>query len=469
MLSKENLYSKFPIIVQNIAVSFYGYNWKRRRFGGVFKDELKLFKDRENFTSNQWSDYQTQELRNLLCHAFETVPFYNKKYKQCGFTLSSFKRFELYHLDQLPILSKKELQSFGTSSLISSLNDNTGKYFSSSGSTGTPVKILFSNLFHQRWSAAFESRIRHWAGVDLSCKRGMIGGRLVVPAIQTTPPFHRLNFAEKQVYFSINHLSKRNIEDYVNAIDKYRLDYMTGYATSNYLLARYALDCGFTNRNLLSVITSSEKLTPIMRRTFGEFYNCKTFDSWSGIEACGLVSECEHGSLHISPDVGILEFLKDSNNNIFDYNNVSVNEILCTGLLNYDQPLIRYRIGDLMDRYDNDYCSCGRNLPTVKSIVGRIDDIITLKDGKQLSSFNRFFADINGISEVQVIQKDYDYFKLNIVPTKSFDTNTRKSLFSVFKDRIGEVQLDIELLDSIPRGSNGKFKAVVSEFCPKVF
>ena len=61
------------------------------------------------------------------------------------------------------------------------------------------------------------------------------------------------------------------------------------------------------------------------------------------MEACGLITECEHGSLHISPDAGLLELL--------DANMQPVaagveGTVYCTGFLNYDQPLIRYNIGD---------------------------------------------------------------------------------------------------------------------------
>ncbi|MBV6429346.1 MAG: hypothetical protein KIPDCIKN_03897 [Haliscomenobacter sp.] len=453
---QDKIYPRLPVSAQNWAISAYGYAWHRRRFAGVFHEELKKFKERENYTVLQWQDYQTAELRRLLCHAFETVPFYREKYSKAGFGLSDFEKFELEDLKKLPYLEKEDLRRFGITTLLSSKREKGGHFFSSSGSTGTPTQILFSHPFHQRWSAAFESRIRHWAGVNRFDARGMIGGRLVVPSTQTAPPFFRVNQAENQVYFSINHLSKKNVSNYLYAIQKHNLIYMTGYASSNYLLAKYAIELGLENIALKAVITSSEKLTQQMRDTFMSLYHCKTYDSWSGIEACGLISECENGRLHISPDVGILEMLKSDGDS-------NAEEVICTGFLNRDQPLIRYRIGDLLELDKNDYCACGRGLPVVKSIIGRIDDIVTLRDGRQLSSFNRFFADIKGVSEVQVVQKDYDFFQLLIVPTEDYDISTLNAIQKVFIERIGLVSLDVEQVEFIPRNKNGKFKAVISE------
>ena len=62
----DKIYPKLPLPLQNIAISAYGYAWQRRRFSGIFVPELKKFKAREQFDSQQFLDYQTTELRRLL-------------------------------------------------------------------------------------------------------------------------------------------------------------------------------------------------------------------------------------------------------------------------------------------------------------------------------------------------------------------------------------------------------------------
>ena len=84
---------------------------------------------------------------------------------------------------------------------------------------------------------------------------------------------------------------------------------MTGYAMSNYLLAVEFEKAGIKPPQMRAVITSSESLTPEMRRTLERVYCCKVFDSYSGVEACGLISEYSDGKLYSSPDVGIIEVL----------------------------------------------------------------------------------------------------------------------------------------------------------------
>lgn len=453
------LYSHLPSPFQNILVSGYGYFWKQRRFGGVFKEQLRAFKERESYTRNQWIDYQTVQLRRVLLHAFDTVPYYNRLYSKFGFTRSQLDRFELGDLNKIPVLEKEDLRRFGTTDLISTRREKGGQFFTSSGSTGTPVKILFSTTMHQTWRAAFEARILQWAGVNHNSSRAMIGGRVVVPGgDQARPPFYRYNFFEKQIYFSIYHIKKENAWSYAAALNRHRPAFMTGYAASNFLLASYFDELQLNVPAMRAVITSSEKLTTTMRDLLSRVYRCQVFDSWSGIEACGLVSQHANGQLYSSPDVGILEILDDSMRPVSPG---QVGTIYCTGLLNFDQPLIRYKIGDLMVPGDKSI-SGGPDMPVISEIVGRIDDVVTLRDGRQLSSFNRFFAEIDGIREVQVEQIAYDKFVLNLVAAPGYSAETEMSILMAFKTRLGDVDVTIRKVDSIPRNANGKFKAVVS-------
>lgn len=451
----DNLYKNLPIPAQNLSISLYGWYWQKRRFGGLFKQELENFRSRNSWTEVQWKEYQEQKLKDLLIHAFTHVPFYKEKYSQAGFQLSDFQNFKLENLSSLPFLEKQELREFGETKLLAE-NREKGTFYSSSGSTGTPTKIYYSPRFHQTWSAAFEVRIREWAGVDRFSSRGMIGGRVVVPSRQQKPPYFRINTFEKQYYFSINHLSANTASSYLNVLRQKNIEYLTGYANSVWLLAKYGLEQNLPKVKLKAVITSSEKLTSQMRLDLGVFFQCNVYDSYSGVEACGLISQCANGNLHWSQDLGILETVN------IGTSDTDIKELVCTGLLNFDQPLIRYKIGDLISISKEDKCKCGVGFPIIDELVGRIDDIVTLKDGRKLGSFNRFFADLSGIAKVQVIQLEYSKFKLKIVRTPEVNFNLETEICQVFNKRIGEVELFFEYVEDILPEKNGKVKAVIS-------
>lgn len=453
------LYQKSPLTFQNLAVSAYGFYWKRRRFGGIFESERYDFQAREQFSEQQFRDFQTQRLRKLLTHAFEIVPFYREIWHSRGIKFNALQKFELEDLPKLPFLEKNSLRRWGATEMISRKRGPGSQFFGSSGSTGTPVQILFSSAMHQRWSAAYEVRVRHWAGLSREMPRGMIGGRRIVPQANAGPPFYRYNRAEKQTYFSAYHISADHAADYLEGMKKHRVAYMSGYAMSNFFLARFLESGNFDVPALKAVLPSSESLTPAMRQTFQKVYGCKTFDAWSGVEACGLVSECGHGRLHISPDVGILEFLDPETGHLAPAGALA--EIVCTGLLNFDQPLVRYRIGDLM-RLAVEPCPCGRAMPVVQEIVGRKEDVVVAADGRAMVRFHSVFLGIPEIVEGQIVQHAFAEFEVKLVCIKHLSPASRALIEKRMRSQLGEIKINLNEVGHIPRGPNGKFKAVVS-------
>lgn len=445
--------------MQNLGISAYGWTWQKRRFGGIFTQELRGFQEREGFSAQQWRDEQTLRLRQLLCHAFAQVPYYQKIFNSLGINASRLQKWELEDLHKLPLLPKNTLREQGSSGLLSHKREANGAFFSSSGSTGTPVKILFSHPMHQRWSAAYEARVRHWAGVTRHDPRGMIGGRRVVPDGEADPPFYRYNFVEKQTYFSAYHLSPTTISNYLEGLQKHPSKYLNGYAVSLFSLARLLEETGQEAPEMRAILPSSEPLTPGMRATFQRVFGCKTFDAWSGVEACGLVSECPQGRLHVSPDTAILEFLNPDSG--LPARAGEMAEVVCTGLLNMDQPLIRYRIGDLM-RISSESCPCGREMPVIQGITGRMEDKIIGPDGREMVRFHGIFLDIPGIVEGQIVQHGLADFEVKIVASQPLKTVDHQRIIQRMRSQLGPVGVRVSEVGHIPRGANGKFQAVIS-------
>lgn len=457
---QNKIYPQLPLFLQDLTISAFGYYWRKRRYGGVFKEELKNFKERESYSYDDWIKYQTVELRKILVHAFDYVPFYHKKYSEAGIKRSHLEKIELDNLNRLPFLTKDDLRQYGTTSLLSTRNKLKGTFFSSSGSTGTPTRIFFSKEMHQKWSAAYEARVRNWAGLNRYNSRGMIGGRRVVPEAISDGPFYRYNIFEKQIYFSAYHISEKTAKNYSDGLWKYKPDYMTGYAMSNFLLANLFDRLGIIVPNLMAVITSSEKLTQEMRTVLQKVYNCRTYDSYSGVEACGLISENEFGQLLISPDVGIMEVL---NENGEPCKPGETGEIYSTGFLNYDQPLIRYRIGDMVKLALDQKTKCGRNMVVIEEIIGRLEDIIYGPDGRQMVRFHGLYLDIPGLIAGQLIQHELDEFTINLQIDNNFNKDYSEKLISKrLISQLGEVKVKFEYPEKIPIGQNGKFRAVVS-------
>lgn len=453
------IYNNLPLFLQNLAISAFGYKWKKRRLGGIFQEEVLHFKSRESYTKENWIDYQTSELQKLLIHAYHHVPYYKRIFNTLNIVETDLSSFTVGDLQQLPLLTKEDLRKYGQTDLISDAPEKGSTFFSSSGSTGTPVNIFISERMHQRYSAMAEIRSKHWAGLTYKNSRGMIGGRRIIADADNNGPFYRYNHFEKQAYFSAYHISAKTAPAYLEGIKKHKLDYMTGYAVSNYVLARFFKELKLDVPQLKAVITSSEKLTAEMRQLMAEVYQCKVFDGYSGVECCAVITECEQGKLHISPDVGIIELIKEDGSFAMPG---EAGEIVATGLLNFNQPLIRYKTGDSII-IDTEPCPCKRNMPVVKEILGRVEDLVIGKDGREMVRFHGIFVNLPNVIEGQIVQNDYSDFEINIVTKTGLSEAEKLTIKQRMTSQLGEIKLEIHELDQIPRGANGKFKAVISK------
>lgn len=448
-----------PVFIQNLAISTFGLYWYFRRFGGVFEKELVKCKSRQHYSKVEWKNWQEVELRKLLLHSYKTVPYYTDLLNKKGINENSISSFSIEELKKIPILEKKTFRLLHDSKLMSDVPEPNGTYIYTSGSTGTPLKILYSTRMHQRYLAVYELYVRNWAGINNKMRRGVFGGRRILKDGNSKGPFFRYNNVEKQVYFSAYHISKKNVPNYIEGIKRHNLDYLQGYSSSIYFLAKFVEDLNLNVPKLKAVLGSTDKLTDDMREIIQRVFQCEVFDSYNGVDLCNLISECPHHSLHLIPEVGIVEVLNEKGE---ECKPGEIGELISTGLLNYDQPLVRYRIGDLVKVSEKQDCPCGCNMLVVEEIVGRIEDVIIGADGREMRRFNRILIDIPGVVEGQIIQHELANFELKIVTSKELRSVDLLAIKSRMQAQLGAIELDINFVDSIPRGPNGKFKSVIS-------
>lgn len=283
---------------------------------------------------------------------------------------------------------------------------------------------------------------------------------MVEPDPDRDDHIYRYNAVEKQVYFSAFHLKPSTAYRYVDALYKHKVIWMTGYAVSFFLLGRFILDQGLKVPPLKAIITTSEKLTPDMRAVMEQAYGCRVYEEYSTVESALFASECEHGRLHISPDVGIVEILRPDGTQCEPG---EVGEVVATCLFRTYQPLIRFRLGDLA-AWDPNPCPCGRQMPVIKEVVGRLEEVVTGPDGRQLVRFHGIFTDQPNVIEGQIIQETLHEFVVKLVPTPTFSEDDEKDVIARMHQRLGDdVHITIEKVGSIPRSVSGKFVAVISK------
>lgn len=457
-MSLSGLYSNLPVWAQHSAISLYGYYWRYLRFGPGYNDDVREFTSRERWTEEQWQAWQAIELTKVLSAASQHVPYYRNTW-----TSSQKLAAKAGQLRELPLLEKEPLRSSPHQFLRHDVNPRGVQVFHTSGSTGTPIAAHFTLRELRRTMALREVRSLGWAGVSFRNPRATFSGRMVEPRPDSQGPFYRYNAAEKQVYFSAFHLRPDTALRYAEALRTYEVQWATGYAVSFYLLARFLLEKGITAPRLKAVITTSEKLTTDMRAVIGQVFQCNVFEEYSTVENAVFASECEHQRLHLSPDAGIVEILRPDGS---PCPAGEPGEVVVTSFLRAYQPLVRFRLGDIAS-VDPEPCPCGRSMPVLKEVIGRVEDVVVGPDGRQMVRFHGVFTNLPHVVEGQIIQEALDWIRVRVVPADAFTDQEVDDIIRRVKQRLGEgVRVTVEPVTEIPRTTAGKFQAVVSKLKP---
>lgn len=450
----DKIYAALPVWAQHWAASGYGVYWKWLRFGPGYNESLQGFLSRERFSAEEWQQWQQEQLKRLLAEAVETVPYYRDTW-----TAQQKRAAVAGHLEALPLLAKDAVRTnpqafvrLGSRPLIQPVTYT-------SGSTGTPITNFWTPLDVRRTRALREVRSANWAGVSFNQPRATFSGRMVVTDPESKGPFHRFNRMEQQVYFSAFHLSSKTAPIYVEALRQHQTQWLTGYAVSWYLLARHILDLNLSVPPLKAVITTSEKLSLEMRSVMEQAYRCRVFEEYGSVENVMFASECEAGKLHVSPDAGVVEILRHDGAPCAPG---ETGEVVVTGLMREYQPFIRYRIGDLA-AWDPEPCLCGRHMPVLKEVVGRIEDVVVGPDGREMVRFHGIFAGQPNVVEGQIVQEALDHIRVKVVPTAAFGSADEEDIAQRVRQRLGsQVRVVVERVAEIPRSASGKFRAVIS-------
>jgi phenylacetate-CoA ligase len=399
--------------------------------------------ERESWSVDQWDQWREERLAFILERARKTVPYYKEYWD------AHSDSYDWKDLSNWPVLEKSALKKEGIRILSSDFaswrmfEDNT------SGTTGTPLTIWSSRKTLQSEYALFEARVRRWNGVTRNDRWAIIGGQMVVPVSRRTPPFWVWNSPMNQLYMSAYHISEETANAYLDAINDYGIKYIVAYPSALYSLARWANRKKRKDVRLQFAVANAEPLYSHQRDEIAEAFGCPVRETYGMAEWVAFASECRQGRLHVSPEVGVLE-TDDSG------------DLIATGLINEDMPLIRYRIGDRVILSD-DSCECGRKLPLIQSVEGRSDDVLVTKDGREVGRLDPVFKGFEGIVEAQIIQRSVDELSVRYVPDESFDRKLLAALRESLCERLGDIEIEFEQVDAIPRTSNGKFRAVISE------
>jgi phenylacetate-CoA ligase len=435
----------------------YSRGRSKVKFGAKFEEHLADLQRTQWYGGTLLRELQDEKIRRVLWHARKFVPFYQKRLQELKVPSNHvLGRTDLY---RLPILEKEMVRSDPSQFRSCLYKDDSAEVISTSGTTGKALQIAVASDYF-KLEKAFLWLQRIDCGVRPGDRTAYFSGFPVVPTRQKRPPFWVYDAAENRMLFSVEHMGKNNLAAYAKEIERFNPLLIVGYTNTIAVLAAYLCTAKIKTVRPRGIFTSSGTLLPEQRSIMEEAFGCKVMDLYGQAEYCGMMIQCEAGSYHVKEEYGVMEIIDRWGSPTPPG---EIGEIICTGLNNLAMPFIRYRTGDMAVPKAGS-CSCGRGGALVERIVGRLDDVVVTPDGRLICDVMDFAFYVPNIQEAQVIQETTHIIRVRIVPSEKFTAENQARLLLNLRKSLGsEMQINLELVDQIPRLPNGKFRFVISK------
>ncbi len=426
------------------------------------------------FEQSQWwppevlRERQFWQLQGLLRHAQRTVPFYRARFQAAA--IDTARPLTPESWSRIPILTRGELQT-GLEALTSRRPPKAhGRSFeiTSSGSTGKPVKVLGTELTSLFWRVT-TLRNHLWQRRDLSGKLAAIrnvkdGGAGYPQGVRTnnwgqataaifrTGPGALLNITTP-------------VERQVEWLQRQEADYLITYPTNLEALARHCLERGLALPGLREVQTVGESLAPKVREAARQAWGIPVSDLYSSEEVGYLALQCpEHEHYHLQAESTLVEVLDESGRPCPPG---GVGKVIVTHLHNFATPLIRYDLGDYAEV--GEACPCGRGLPVIARIMGRVRNMLTLPSGERFWPLlgDIGYAEVAPLRQIQYVQKTPRDIEVRMVASRVLSAAEEETLKGLIRATLGHpFALTFTYLDELPRSAGGKYEDFISEIAP---
>ncbi len=422
----------------------------------------------ESLDATQWlqpselRELQDEKLRRLIRHAYRNVPYYRERLQRAKLRPEDIRgQADLY---KLPLLSKEEIRERLYFDILSENHDKSQVLkVTTSGSTGEPFVCFVDRAqLEFRWAATLRSQ--EWTGYSFGdrCARlwhqtlGMNREQIVKERLDAV--------LSRRLHIPVFEMSDKNLAAMVAKLVAWQPVLLDGYAEALDFLAHWLKGHGELGLRPKALMSSAQTLPAASRALIEESFGCKVFDKYGAREFSGLAYECDaHEGHHVVGEGYILEILRNGEPAAPGERG----EVVVTDLNNTCLPFIRYRIGDLAIAMDaTNPCRCGRGLPRLGDIEGRVQAIIQGTDGRYVPG--TFFAHYlkefdHALSRYQVVQQERGAIRFRIVKGGRYSEEALQEILATFRHYLGaDLKIEVEHVDNVELGRTGKRLASVS-------
>ncbi|MDX2089042.1 MAG: hypothetical protein SFX73_14390 [Kofleriaceae bacterium] len=405
----------------------------------------------------QWLSYeelrQRQEAQRdvLLAHAAASVPHY--------------RGIDPRAWGSVPVMSRAAITSAGKDLLTRAYPSTHGPVQDvlTSRTSGEPVRVKSTQVTAALW-AAITLREHRWHRRDLNAHLASI--RYFGASAKPPDGVHARGWGAATASLApdapLSALSVASTTDeQVAWLVRANPTYLLVYPSVLHAIVRRLDATGQTLPALRQVRTISEVLSPGTRGLVRDVLDVPIVDTYSAQEVGYIALQCpDHEHYHVQMERLIVEILRDDGTACGPG---EIGRVVVTDLHNFATPILRYELGDYAEV--GPPCPCGRGLPVLTRIVGRLRNMLVYPDGSsRWPVFTVACREAARYRELQVVQVTRDTLRLRVVPDGELD---RAALVAALQGALGfPFQVEVEVVDAIARSPAGKLEELVSHVRP---
>jgi phenylacetate-CoA ligase len=425
------------------------------------------------------------DLRSLLQHCYETVPFYRERFDAIGFLPKDLN--DLNDLQRLPTLQKGEIEKNFPDRILSSRRSLTPWRYRSTTGTIERLTVVHDSrkrdlaralqLFSLYSTSGYIPGMKYMEIPPDVC-RNVCGQAETIESISLrsvlknwSAPYEAISdlrgLVERQCVYrqkllpslsAIGMQRTREIDDCLKAIDEYQPAVLKALPAYLYVLAVHILDRRLKAPRIGRCISPmGASMSPSMKRVVERAFDCRVHEDYGSAELTSIATECRHqNAMHPFAAFFHIEVVCGSRS----ANPGEMGRILITDLSNYAMPLVRYEIGDV-GRFNESSCPCGIGGPRL-DVYGRLKDCLQTGDGSLISQdeiVDTLLAD-PAVLLFQLEQRSTAEAFLEVVPRHSHTPDLEATQRKVERLLGGNSRVRARLVPYIQPEPGGKYRFV---------
>ena len=318
-------------------------------------------------------DLQAERLRDTVERVSEHVPLYRQRFEEAGVAPGDIDSID--DIERLPFTTKEDFRDEYPDGLFAVRWDDVARVHASSGTTGTPKIVPYTDGDLQVWREVM-ARSLHAAGVRPDdTVQNAYGYGLFTGGMG----FHD---GTEALGATVIPVGGGNTARQIDLLRDLESDVLACTPSYCLYLAEQAEERGLDPRELplSTVVIGAEPFTDPMRAEIEAALDVTAIDVYglSELIGPGVSIECAHAQdgLHVWEDHFYAEVVDPDTGEVRPEG--TEGELVLTNLTKVGLPAIRYRTGDITS-LTREPCDCGRTHARMDNVTGRTDDLLIVR------------------------------------------------------------------------------------------